>query len=80
MAQGSLDDILNSKRSVTADYLNGTREVPVPATRRKSLHDPERLRGVTAEHILEFAAHYLQPTSQISLLYVPRDGNALGAS
>jgi zinc protease len=39
-----------------------------------------RLRGVTAEQVLEFAARYLQPTTQVSLLYVPKNGNALGAS
>jgi excinuclease ABC subunit A len=56
VAQGSLDDILNSKGSVTADYLNGTREVAVPTTRRKgngkklTVHNAtaNNLRGVTA--------------------------------
>ena len=35
IAEGSLNDILKSKDSLTADYLNGTREVPVPTERRK---------------------------------------------
>ena len=35
IAEGSLNDILKSKDSLTADYLNGTREVPVPTQRRK---------------------------------------------
>jgi len=56
VAQGTLDDILASEGSVTADYLNGTREVPVPATRRKgngkklTVHNAtaNNLRGVTA--------------------------------
>ncbi len=47
---------------------------------RLALTYAERLRGVTAEQVLEFAARYLQPTSQVSLLYVPKDGHALGAS
>ncbi|MEG3082811.1 excinuclease ABC subunit UvrA [Sphingomonas sp. PB2P12] len=56
VAQGTLKQILNSKGSITADYLNGTREVPVPATRRKgngkklTVHNAvaNNLRGVTA--------------------------------
>ncbi|MES3099189.1 excinuclease ABC subunit UvrA [Sphingomonas faeni] len=56
VAQGTLKQILKSKGSVTADYLNGTREVPVPTTRRKgngkklTVHNAvaNNLRGVTA--------------------------------
>ncbi len=56
VAQGTLKQILKSKGSITADYLNGTREVPVPATRRKgngkklTVHNAvaNNLRGVTA--------------------------------
>lgn len=47
---------------------------------RLALTYAERLREVTAEHILEFAARYLQPGSQVSLLYVPSDASALGRS
>lgn len=47
---------------------------------RLALTYAEQLRGVTAEQVLEFAAHYLQPTSKVSLLYMPRDAQALGAS
>jgi excinuclease ABC subunit A len=35
VAQGTLDDILATSGSLTADYLNGTREIAVPAKRRK---------------------------------------------
>ncbi len=35
VAQGTLDEILATKGSMTADYLNGTRMIPVPAKRRK---------------------------------------------
>jgi excinuclease ABC subunit A len=35
VAQGTVEQLLESKTSVTADYLNGTRSVPLPATRRK---------------------------------------------
>ncbi|MEP7005659.1 MAG: excinuclease ABC subunit UvrA, partial [Sphingomonas bacterium] len=56
VAQGTLDEVLASKGSITADYLNGTREVPLPDTRRKgngkklTVHNAtaNNLRGVTA--------------------------------
>ncbi|GAA0314076.1 excinuclease ABC subunit UvrA [Sphingomonas oligophenolica] len=56
VAQGTLDQILASKGSITADYLNGTREVPLPDQRRKgngkklTVHNAtaNNLRGVTA--------------------------------
>ena len=35
MAEGTLKQILKAKGSLTADYLNGTREIAVPKTRRK---------------------------------------------
>ncbi|MFA5970257.1 MAG: excinuclease ABC subunit UvrA [Sphingomonas sp.] len=56
VAQGTLPQILAATGSVTADYLNGTREVPVPARRRKgngkklTVHNAtaNNLKGVTA--------------------------------
>ncbi len=56
VAQGSLADILASEGSVTADYLSGRREVPVPKKRRKgsgkklTVHNARanNLSGVTA--------------------------------
>jgi excinuclease ABC subunit A len=56
VAQGTLKQLLKSKTSITADYLNGTREVPVPETRRKgngkklTVHNARanNLTGVTA--------------------------------
>ena len=56
VTQGTLDDILKSKDSVTADYLAGRREVAVPAKRRKgsgkklTVHNASanNLRNVTA--------------------------------
>ena len=35
MAEGTLKQILKAKGSITADYLNGTREIAVPKKRRK---------------------------------------------
>ena len=56
VAHGTLKQLLKSKTSVTADYLNGTREIAVPAKRRKgsgkklTVHKAtaNNLQGVTA--------------------------------
>ncbi|OYW44394.1 MAG: excinuclease ABC subunit A [Sphingomonadales bacterium 12-68-11] len=56
VAQGTLAEILKSTRSLTAAYLNGTREIAVPAKRRKgnghklTVHGARanNLKGVTA--------------------------------
>ncbi|MGJ3648644.1 excinuclease ABC subunit UvrA [Sphingomonas sp. GlSt437] len=56
VARGTLPELLASKDSITADYLNGTRAIPVPAKRRKgngkkiTVHNAtaNNLRGVTA--------------------------------
>ncbi len=45
IAAGSLEDILNSPRSLTAQYLNGTRKIAVP-TKRTPV-DPERMFVIT---------------------------------
>lgn len=36
VAQGSLEDIMDSKESITGDYLAGRRKIPLPEERRKS--------------------------------------------
>jgi excinuclease ABC subunit A len=56
VAHGTLADVLANPDSITADYLNGTREVPLPAERRQgtgkklTVHNAtaNNLRGVTA--------------------------------
>ncbi|CAN5285684.1 excinuclease ABC subunit UvrA [soil metagenome] len=56
VAQGTLEQILAAKGSLTADYLNGTREIAVPKKRRKgsgkklTVHNARanNLRNVTA--------------------------------
>lgn len=56
VAKGTLEEVLATEGSVTADYLNGTREVPLPAKRRKgngkkiTVHNAvaNNLKGVTA--------------------------------
>ena len=51
VAQGTLKQILKSKTSITADYLNGTREVPVPATRRKGNGKKLTVHNATANNL-----------------------------
>ncbi|GGB66340.1 excinuclease ABC subunit UvrA [Blastomonas aquatica] len=56
VAEGTLEQILKSERSLTAQYLNGTRKIDVPAKRRKgngkklTVHNARanNLTGVTA--------------------------------
>ncbi len=51
VAQGTLKQILKSKGSITADYLNGTREVPVPTTRRKGNGKKLTVHNATANNL-----------------------------
>ena len=56
VAEGTLDEILKSERSLTAQYLNGSRRIEIPAKRRKgngkklTVHNARanNLTGVTA--------------------------------
>jgi len=51
VASGTLEDILSSKNSLTAAYLNGTREVPVPAVRRKGNGKILSVKGAKANNL-----------------------------
>ncbi|WBH17455.1 excinuclease ABC subunit UvrA [Sphingomonas radiodurans] len=51
VAHGTLKQILKAKGSVTADYLNGTREVPVPAKRRKGSGKKLTVHNATANNL-----------------------------
>src|SRR3546814_13746396 len=53
---GTLDQLLASTGSITADYLNGTREVPVPAHRRKGSGKKLTVRGPTANNLRNVTA------------------------
>jgi excinuclease ABC subunit A len=53
IAEGTIDDIRNTKGSLTGEYLSGARSVPVPAVRRP--RDPER-----AIHISNAREHNLR--------------------
>ena len=51
VAQGTLKQLLKSKGSITADYLNGTREVPVPSVRRKGNGKKLTVHNATANNL-----------------------------
>ncbi|MEH3047399.1 excinuclease ABC subunit UvrA [Sphingomonas adhaesiva] len=51
VAQGTVKQLLKSKTSVTADYLNGTREVPLPAKRRKGSGKKLTVHNATANNL-----------------------------
>ncbi|NIJ67410.1 excinuclease ABC subunit A [Sphingomonas leidyi] len=51
VARGTLDQILTATGSVTADYLNGTREVPVPTKRRKGTGKKLTVENATANNL-----------------------------
>jgi excinuclease ABC subunit A len=55
MAEGTLDVILKAK-SLTADYLNGTREIAVPKTRRKGNKKKLTLHGARANNLKNVTA------------------------
>ena len=46
MAQGSFEDILNSKDSITAQYLSGRKSIPIPKKRRAISQNMIALTGV----------------------------------
>ena len=56
VARGTLDEILATKGSVTADYLNGTRRIEVPPKRRKGNGKKLTLTGATANNLKNVTA------------------------
>jgi len=51
VAEGTLKDILKAKGSLTADYLNGTREIEVPKKRRKGNGHKLTVEGARANNL-----------------------------
>jgi len=51
VAAGTLAEVLATEGSVTADYLNGVREVPVPAKRRKGSAKKLTVHNATANNL-----------------------------
>jgi excinuclease ABC subunit A len=56
VAQGTLDEVLKSTRSLTAAYLNGTREIEVPARRRKGNGHKLTVHGARANNLKDVTA------------------------
>ena len=56
MAQGPLAKILKAKGSLTADYLNGTREIPVSKKRRKGNGKKLTVHGAKANNLKNVTA------------------------
>lgn len=52
VAQGSVEDIIASPRSITGQYLSGKKKIPVPQTRRKPKKGALKIIGA-AEHNLK---------------------------
>ncbi|MBE7070517.1 MAG: excinuclease ABC subunit UvrA [Ruminococcaceae bacterium] len=44
VAQGTIDDVINTPESVTGDYLSGRKFIPVPSDRRKP--DPKKMLSI----------------------------------
>ncbi|MES2095333.1 MAG: excinuclease ABC subunit UvrA [Pseudomonadota bacterium] len=51
VAHGTLDQVLANPGSITADYLNGVREVPIPATRSKGNGKKLTVENATANNL-----------------------------
>ncbi|MEH6757288.1 MAG: excinuclease ABC subunit UvrA [Parasphingorhabdus sp.] len=56
VAEGTLKQILKSKKSLTAAYLNGSREIEVPAKRRKGNGKKLTVHGATANNLQNVTA------------------------
>ncbi len=56
VAQGTLQDILDCKTSLTGDYLSGRRSVPIPAKRRKGNGKKLTVKGARANNLKDVTA------------------------
>jgi excinuclease ABC subunit A len=56
VAEGTLQDILDNKDSITGDYLSGRRSVPVPAKRRKGNGKKLTVSGARANNLKNVTA------------------------
>ncbi len=56
VAQGTLKQVLKSKKSLTADYLTGRREIAVPTTRRKGNGKKLTVHGARANNLQNVTA------------------------
>jgi len=51
VAEGTLDDILNSEKSVTGQYLSGRKEIPLPQKRRPGNGDEIIIKGARQNNL-----------------------------
>ena len=51
VAQGNLEQILNTKDSLTADYLSGRKEIVIPSKRNKPTKNWLKLKGATGNNL-----------------------------
>ena len=56
VAQGSLQDVLDTPGSITADYLTGRRSVPVPKKRRKGSGKKLTVKGARSNNLRNVSA------------------------
>ena len=56
VAQGTLKQIMRAKKSMTADYLTGRREIAVPTTRRKGNGHDLTVHGAQANNLRDVTA------------------------
>ncbi len=56
VAEGTLKQILKAKKSLTADYLTGRKEIAVPAKRRKGNGKKLTVKGATANNLQNITA------------------------
>ncbi|MEM7178975.1 MAG: excinuclease ABC subunit UvrA, partial [Pseudomonadota bacterium] len=56
IAAGTPDDIMLTPGSVTGEYLSGTREIPVPAERRRGNGKSVRVEGASANNLQDVTA------------------------
>ena len=56
VAQGTLKQVLRSKKSLTAQYLNGTRKIEIPAQRRKGNGHKLTVHGARANNLKNVTA------------------------
>ena len=52
VAEGTLKQVLKSKKSLTADYLTGRREIAVPGERRKGNGKKITVHGARANNLI----------------------------
>jgi excinuclease ABC subunit A len=56
VAHGSLSDVLSNENSLTADYLTGRRQVPLPSARRKGTGKKLTVKGARANNLKDVTA------------------------